>query len=124
MKSNSTKYQTTDEQIRLYETITPLLTAAYSELKELSKKKQDDSLNIGKVKMINRLLLKAKDILKKEPTNEYLDILDEEELPTNSDAVLIVSQFISALSTFKVAHRIIEGFSKVWDNPGHWIQDK
>lgn len=124
MKSNSTKYQTTDEQIRLYETITPLLTAAYSELKELSKKKQDDSLNIGKVKMINRLLLKAKDILKKEPTNEYLDILDEEELPTNSDAVLIVSQFISALSTFKVAHRIIEAFSKVWDNPGHWVQDK
>ncbi len=124
MKSNSTKYQTTDEQIRLYETITPLLTAAYSELKELSKKKQDDSLNIGKVKMINRLLLKAKDILKKEPTNEYLDILDEEELPTNSDAVLIVSQFISALSTFKVAHRINEAFSKVWDNPGHWVQDK
>lgn len=124
MKSNSTKYQTTDEQIRLYETITPLLTAAYSELKELSKKKQEDSLNIGKVKMINRLLLKAKDILKKEPTNEYLDILDEEELPTNSDAVLIVSQFISALSTFKVAHRINEAFSKVWDNPGHWVQDK
>lgn len=124
MKGNSTKYQTTDEQIRLYETITPLLTAAYSELKELSKKKQDDTLNIGKVKMINRLLLKAKDILKKEPTNEYLEILDEEELPTNSDAVLIVSQFISALSTFKVAHRIIETFSKVWDNPGHWVQDK
>lgn len=72
MKSNSTKYQTTDEQIRLYETITPLLTVAYSELKELSKKKQDDSLNIGKVKMINRLLLKAKDILKKK--NQLMNI--------------------------------------------------
>lgn len=111
---------TTDEQVKLYLTINPLLKSAFDEVKEFSKKKQDEELNIKKVKMINRLLEKAKEILKNEPTVEYLELLDEDELPTNSDAVLIMSQFISAMNKFHEDHYHYENNVFSWDNEGHW----
>ena len=60
-KSKKEERYTTEEQIGLYETISPLLHSAFDEIKEFSKKKQDEPLNVKKVKMINRLLEKAKD---------------------------------------------------------------
>ncbi len=95
---------TTKEQVILYETISPLLHSAFNEVKEFSKKKQDAFLNVKKVKMINRLLEKAKELLKKEPTIDFLELLDENELPSNSDAVLVMSQYISALRKFHSDH--------------------
>ena len=112
---------TSDEQVKLYLTISPLLHAAFGELKEFSKKKQDDAMNVNKVKMINRLLEKAKEILKDEPTAEYLDLLDEDQLPSYSDAVLMMSQYISAMSKFHDDHYHYDNdLGSVWDNSGHW----
>ena len=112
--------KTTDEQVKLFLTINPLLKSAFDEVKEFSKKKQDEELNIKKVKMINRLLEKAKEILKDEPTVDYLELLDEDELPTNSDAVLTMSQFISAMNKFHEDHYHYENNMLSWDNEGHW----
>lgn len=112
--------KTTDEQVKLYLTINPLLKSAFDEVKEFSKKKQDEELNIKKVKMINRLLEKAKELLKDEPTVDYLELLDEDELPTNSDAVLTMSQFISAMNKFHEDHYHYENNMLSWDNEGHW----
>ena len=116
----SVEKKTTDEQVKLYLTINPLLKSAFDEVKEFSKKKQDEELNIKKVKMINRLLGKAKVVLKDEPTVEYLELLDEDELPTNSDAVLIMSQFISAMNKFYEDHYHYENNMLSWNNEGHW----
>ena len=95
---------TAEEKVKLYETISPLLNAAFDEVKEISKKKQDEPLNLTKVKMINRLLEKAKEVLKSEQTVDFLDMLDEDNLPSNSDAVLTMSQFISAMDKFRRDH--------------------
>lgn len=118
--SKPVEKKTTDEQVKLYLTINPLLKSAFDEVKEFSKKKQDEELNIKKVKMINRLLEKAKEILKDEPTVDYLELLDEDELPTNSDAVLTMSQFISAMNKFHDDHYHYENNMHSWDNEGHW----
>ncbi len=118
--SKPVEKKTTDEQVKLYLTINPLLKSAFDEVKEFSKKKQDEELNIKKVKMINRLLEKAKEILKDEPTVDYLELLDEDELPTNSDAVLTMSQFISAMNKFHDDHYHYENNMLSWDNDGHW----
>ena len=113
-KSTTEKKKTTGEQIKLYSTISPLLWAAFNEVKEFSKKKQDEQLNIKKVKMINRLLEKAKVVLENEPTVDFLDMLDEDDLPTNSDAVLTMSQYISAMDKFHSDHF----HSNKWDLDG------
>jgi len=117
-KSVAKKKKTTGEQIKLYSTVSPLLLAAFNEVKEFSKKMQDDQLNLKKVKMINRLLEKAKVVLENEPTVDFLDMLDEDDLPTNSDAVLTMSQYISAMEKFHSDHF----HSNSWeiDGGGEW----
>lgn len=104
MKKEGGSKRPTLENIENYRMLMPMLTSIFEELKELSKKKQDGLLNETKVKMTNRILSKIKEILVHDPAIEFLDLLDEEKLPSNSDAVLQVAQFKSALEQFKVKH--------------------
>ena len=88
---------TPSDSVQKYEMLNPLLHALYEEMKELSAKKQDLILNKLKVTTINRILRQIKELLKHQPTLEFTDLLDEETLPSNSDAVLVLSQFKSAM---------------------------
>jgi hypothetical protein len=92
----------------------PILEAVFNEIKELSKKKQDGALNEIKVKMTNRILAKVKAILNDDPTVEFLDLLDEVALPTNSDAVLIIAQFKAAMEQYKDKHFGWNGVETTW----------
>lgn len=121
VKSKNNSKTVTDEQVELYNTINPLINSIYKELKDFSKKNQNDPINPTKVKMINRLLEKVKIILENEPSISYLDLLGEDNLPSISDAVLIVSQYISALEIFHSEHYYYDSvLGSGWDNPGHW----
>lgn len=91
----------TQKDSEQYEMLQPLLYASYREIQELSKKKPDTPLNALKVKMINRILVPLKEILSSEDIAEYIDLLSDDELPTNSDAVLILSQYLKALEAYK-----------------------
>jgi hypothetical protein len=91
----------TKAEAKSFDILFPIIKSDLDEIRELSKKKQDEPLNKFKIKIINKKLEKAKVILKNEPTLEYLDLLDEETMPSNSDAVLQISQFINALKEFK-----------------------
>jgi len=84
-----------------YERPQPLIQSVYKEIKEFSKKKPDGVLNTLKVKMINRALKQIKDFLSDEPNIDFLELLDEEVIPSNSDAVLVVSQFLAVISQFR-----------------------
>ena len=84
-----------------FDMLSPILDSVFRETKELSTKKQDGVLNELKIKMINRILAKMKTILKNDPTIEFLDLLDEETLPINSDAVFVIAQFEAAMKQFK-----------------------
>jgi len=100
-KSKNAQKLPTEQDIEKYKILVLLLEKMQIELKELSKKKQDEKLNELKVKMINRVLTQIKDLLQNELTAEFLDLLDNDTLPSNSDAVLILSQFDAALQAFK-----------------------
>lgn len=100
-KKDHSKQYTTEERVNEYEMLFPMLEVVYDEVKELSKKKQDDVLNKLKVKMINRILEQIKELLADEPTLQFIDLLDDETLPSNSDAVLILAQFRAAMEQFK-----------------------
>lgn len=88
------------ESVHKYEMLNPLLSSLYAEMKELSAKKQDLILNKVKVTMINRILRQIKELLRDQPTAEFIDLLDEETLPSNSDSVLVLSQYRSAMNQF------------------------
>jgi hypothetical protein len=97
---NPEKYLPSKTDIEQFNMLYPMVLADLEEIKELSKKKQDGVLNQGKVKILNKKLAKIKAILSNEPTNEFIELLDEEALPTNSDAVLMIVQFKSGLEQF------------------------
>jgi len=97
---NNDKLPTTEE-VKKFEMLFPMIDSDIAEIRELSKKKQDEPLNPFKVKIINKKLGQIKELLKSEPSSEYLELLDEDTLPTNSDAVLMLTQFINALGQFK-----------------------
>lgn len=91
----------TEKNIEDYRLLKEMLQAQKLEFDLLSKKKLDGQLNKMKIRMVNRVLEPLKKLLENEPSFEFLDILDEVELPTNSDVVLIISQYEAALIEFK-----------------------
>jgi len=108
------KHLPTNEQIEQFKMLTELLQSIYNEMKEFSKKKPDEPLNKFKVKSVNRVLTRVKDILKEEPTVDFLDILDDETLPTNSDAILIIGQFQASMDRFKKKYHYQEKHTYEW----------
>ncbi|HWB26991.1 MAG TPA: hypothetical protein VG738_16020 [Chitinophagaceae bacterium] len=98
----------------MYEMLYPIIAGLHKEMQELSKKKQDGALNVLKVRTINKALEKAKNLLTNEPSAEFLELLDEKMLPTNSDAVLIIVQYISAMEGFKIKNSVVEGLLRKW----------
>lgn len=60
----------------------------------------DSLLNAFKVKAINRILEPIKEMLKMENTHAFLDVLDIDEMPTNSDVVLVLNQYMNAMKIF------------------------
>jgi len=93
--------KTTQEAVDQYKLLNPLLTGIYKEMQELSKKKPDSPINVFKVKSINRILEPIKEMLQEEKTYLFLDILAVDDLPTNSDVVMILSQYTKAMGIFK-----------------------
>lgn len=100
MKKESKQTGITKEDAQQHILLNPLLKNVLEEMRELSKKKQDGMLNTLKVKSINRILQKVRHLLRHEQTLEFLDLLDEESLPTNSDAVVQIVQFTTAMESF------------------------
>ena len=113
-RSSSKGKKTTDEQVELYDTISRLLEAAFDEVKDFSKKNPDTALNDRKVKSLNRILKDIKDLMANEPTASYMETLDEEMLPSNSDVVLTMSQYRSALENYRKKYRRYHNFDNFW----------
>lgn len=98
---------TTIEKAGLYEVTEPLLGAMYGEFKEFSKKKPDETLNPPKIRVVNRLLSRCREVLESETSLSFLDLLDEDEMPQNSDVVLTLSQYVAAMRQFRSTYYIV-----------------
>ncbi|MBM6500192.1 hypothetical protein [Flavobacterium macrobrachii] len=101
----------TEKQIKEYQLLTPLFHTLLKEVKELSKKKPDEIINKFKANTVNKVLSRIKEILKKEPTNDFTEIIDIDSLPSNSDVVLVMVQFETALNKFYTKHTSKDGFN-------------
>jgi hypothetical protein len=105
----------TKKQAETLELASPILTAVVTEMRELSKKKQDGILSTLKVRSINRLLIDVESTLGDDPSVRYLDLLEEEDPPQNSDAVLILAQWEAAVKQYKDKHQGYNASSEwVW----------
>jgi hypothetical protein len=97
---NEFEHVTTYAAVETYESARGLFTALLNEVRELSKKKPDATLSTSKVKLVNNVLNDLLTILESEPQGKYLQILENEELPQVSDALMMMVQFEAALNFF------------------------
>ena len=98
----------TEKDIENYSLLMDMLHAQRQEFALLSKKKSDGPLNKMKIKMVNRVIEPLNELLINEPSHKFLDVLNEDEMPTNSDVVLIISQYEKALQNFRNRYFLID----------------
>jgi hypothetical protein len=91
----------TEKNIEDYLLLKDMLHSQKKEFDLLSKKKADSQLNPMKIKMANRVLVPLKEIFEHEESHKFLDTLNDDDMPTNSDVVLIISQYETAINEFK-----------------------
>jgi hypothetical protein len=108
MTKKNNNWLPTEKNIEDYELLKDMLHAQRHEFNLLSNKKSDGQLNKMKIKMVNRVLEPLKELLKNEPSYKFLDILNEDDMPTNSDIVLIISQYEKAMDNFKNKYFIVD----------------
>lgn len=78
------------------------IEALHDEISLLSKKKPDDAINKFKLSFVNSVLEKANALLgqKYKPFSEF-KVFDEDTLPTNSDVIMILGQYINCMEKLR-----------------------
>ena len=97
--------QLTSKQITSLETIISKLDGLHDEFTNLSKKSPDGTVNKFKAGIVNQVLAIANAILgeRRLPIAGFSQ-LDLDSLPTNSDATLVLSQYIGAIEVYRCEH--------------------
>ena len=70
------------------------------EFKTLSSKKPNDVLNEFKVKYVNKSLKAANELLGEDKPYEDFESFSDEELPTNSDVLMMLSLYLDRLVNY------------------------
>jgi hypothetical protein len=90
------------KDVEVFIKIQAQLEELYNEISVLSKKSQNDALNAFKLEFVNNLLEESNKILgeKYKPFKQFSKF-DNNNIPTNSDVVMILSQYLSCLENLR-----------------------
>lgn len=109
------------EQVSLFIKTEGQLESFFEEFSILSKKKPDGPVNAFKVKRLNFAFTNANSFLEGEyrPFPDF-ELFDSDDLPTASDVVLMLAQYLRSMNTFRSDHsRKEEGLrTYVWNTTG------
>jgi len=107
-----------EQQADLFDKIEGQITGLYEEVGLLSKKKPDGPMNKFKLRLINKLMIEANGLLGEHymPFEDFSSF-DEDELPTTSDVILILSQYLKSMNKFRYDN------TKIRYGNCYWILD-
>lgn len=90
------------ENIDEFKKILNQLEGLHEEISTLSKKSYTDALNNFKLKLVNQVLKRTNKLLGKEykPFDNFEEF-NEDDLPTNSDVTLVLSQYINCMESLR-----------------------
>lgn len=103
------------EQVDTFIKLLIQMESVLNDFSELSKKKPNDAVNKFKLRLVSALLAQANDILTKDsrPFVSF-EAFDEDDLPSNSDVVLILSQYMGCLKKFGRDNTRYEDYKHYW----------
>jgi hypothetical protein len=99
------------KDVHFFEKVKSQLEQLHGEASLLSKSKPDNPMNKFKLALINEKLGEANKILTGEfqPFKDFT-VFNLDELPTNSDVVMVLSQYLDGLEAWRCAH--------IWETAG------
>jgi hypothetical protein len=106
--------KTTTKKASTHDVTMPLVEAMFGEFKDLAKKRPEAAVSKNKLLIANRLLQRVREVLADEECIEFLDLLDEDDVPQVSDVTLIFSQYVAAMQAFKIKHHGWNGAEHGW----------
>ena len=113
------------DDVSEFERVQTQLEAMYNEIGTLSKKTPDGPINKFKLKLINQILDDANTILGDDykPFPDFTHF-DENELPSNSDVVVILAQYLGGLESLRCDNieRKLRNWYWVLDDEGELIE--
>jgi hypothetical protein len=105
-------------EVEEFERLEQQLHSMLIELSELSKKRPNDGLNKFKLKLVNVLLERINGFIGEQKPFQDFATFDENDLPTNSDVVVMLSQYAAAMFQFRVENTELRGIKWHWPLPG------
>jgi hypothetical protein len=107
-----------EKEIELFEKLNGQLEGLYEEMSTLSKKSPTDGVNKFKLKFINQVLFEINAFLEEgyKPFAEFTKF-EEDDIPTNSDIVLILSQYLNCMEKLRADNIDKDEYGSGW----HWI---
>lgn len=116
--STSTQHvpSVTTGQVAAFNRLTNQLSALYEEISTLSKKSPDGAVNKFKLGILNEKLSEANELLGEDSRpSKHFTIFDADSLPTNSDVVMMLSQYRDALETWRSGRIHQAGMEWQWN---------
>ncbi len=102
------------EDVEEFEKLEQQLHSFLAEVSELSKKRPNDALNKFKLKFVNTSLSRLNSLLKDDRPFEDFEQFDVDDLPSNSDVVVILAQYAAAAYLFRANHTAKKDYSWWW----------
>lgn len=92
----------TKQEVDNFEKLQAQLEGLHNEISALSKKSQNDALNKFKLKFVNKIISDSNELLGNDykPFSDF-DIFDENDLPSNSDAAMMLTQYLSCFEKLR-----------------------
>jgi hypothetical protein len=107
-----------EADVQDFERLEQQLHSMLTEMSELSKKRANDGLNKFKLKLVNVLLEGINKFLGEQRPFKEFETFDENDLPTNSDVVVMLSQYAAAIFQHRVENTELRGIKWYWPLPG------
>src|SRR5579872_3391292 len=104
----------TEQDVRTLEKLIGQLNGLHAELSLLAKKSPNDGINLFKMKLVNKVLGGANELLTGDyrPFDDFTEFTDD-ALPTNSDVTLILAQYMEQIERFR-SDNVAFGQYKWW----------
>lgn len=106
------------EQIADFEKILAQLKSFYDDTNVLVKKNPKEEMNTFKLKLINKVLVRANAIVgNSKPFDDFTEFDIDGDMPNNSDVAMILGQYINCMEVVKKDN--VHLFSRRW----YWKTD-
>lgn len=105
----------TKQEVDNFEKLQAQLEGLHNEISALSKKSQNDALNKFKLKFVNKIISDSNKLLGNDykPFSDF-DTFDENDLPSNSDAAMMLTQYLSCFEKLRADNVKQERLNWFW----------